>query len=241
MMMTEQLEERSFAVSECGRRSANQDAALIASIPGGRELVAVADGMGGHSGGEIASARALEALLAGIADGRDLINAVRLANSAVFTEANNRPELNGMGTTLVALLRAGSHYFVANVGDSRAYRVDARSVRQLTEDHSFLAEALKSGVPVEDAEKSPWRNAVTRSVGTDSDVEVDCFGPFDAQEEHTVLLCSDGLYRALSEQDLSEIVEPSRSLSESANALAARAFERGSDDNITVALVRFGR
>ena len=239
--MAVQLEERSFAVSECGRRSANQDAVLVAALPGGQELIAVADGMGGHSGGEIASARALEVLRTEVAAGRDLPGAVRMANSAVFTEAHAKPEYLGMGTTLVALLRQGSQYFVANVGDSRAYRLDEQGVRQLTEDHSFLAEALKSGVAAEDAEKSPWRNAVTRSVGTASDVEVDCFGPFDAAESHTVLLCSDGLYRTLSEQDLAELAEPTRSLSESAKALAARAFERGSDDNITVALVRFGR
>jgi protein phosphatase len=236
-----QLEERSFAVSECGRRSANQDAVLVAALPGGQELIAVADGMGGHSGGEIASARALEVLRTEVAGGRDLLGAVRMANSAVFTEAHARPEYLGMGTTLVVLLREGAQYLVANVGDSRAYRLDGQGVRQLTEDHSFLAEALKSGVAVEDAEKSPWRNAVTRSVGTASEVEVDCFGPFDATESHTVLLCSDGLYRTLSEQDLAELAEPTRSLSESAKALAARAFDRGSDDNITVALVRFGR
>jgi PPM family protein phosphatase len=239
--MAAQLAERSSAVSECGRRSANQDSVLIAGLPGGHELIAVADGMGGHSGGEIASARALEVLRAQIAAGSGLTEAVRVANSAVFTEAHANPEYLGMGTTLVALLRSGGQYLVANVGDSRAYRIDANGVRQLTEDHSFLAEALRSGVAVEDAEKSPWRNAVTRSVGTASEVEVDCFGPFDALEPHTVLLCSDGLYRTLSEHDLAEIAEPTISLSESAKALAARAFERGSDDNITVALVRFGR
>jgi PPM family protein phosphatase len=235
-----QLAERSFAVSECGRRSANQDAALIASLPDGQELIAVADGMGGHSAGEVASSRALEVLLSEVSAGCDLVEAVRLANSVVFNEANTRPEYLGMGTTLVALLRDGSRYHVANVGDSRAYRVDDRGVRQITLDHSFSAEALRSGMAAEEVEKSPWRNALTRSVGTASEIEVDCFGPFDAAEEHTVLLCSDGLYRTISEQDMVELSESARSLSEAAKVLATRAFERGSDDNITVALLRFG-
>ena len=99
--MALQLEERSFAVSECGRRSANQDAVLVVALPGGQELIAVADGMGGHSGGEIASARALEVLRSEVEAGRDLPGAVRMANAAVFTEAHARPEYLGMGTILV--------------------------------------------------------------------------------------------------------------------------------------------
>src|SRR5262245_43588758 len=233
------LNERSSAVSESGRRAVNQDAVLLDTLPHGLELAAVADGMGGHAGGEVASHHALSVLRAQVAAGRDLVEAVRKANSSVFEEAHAHPEYLGMGTTIVALLRDGSEYLIANVGDSRAYRIDGSGVRQLTQDHSYVAEAVRSGLSVVEAEKSPWRNAVTRSVGTASDVEVDCFGPFDANEPHTVLLCSDGLYRTLSETELASLAANSE-LADAAKSLVASAFHNGSDDNITAALLRFG-
>jgi PPM family protein phosphatase len=238
--METSLTERSSAVSDRGRRSANQDGVIITDLPGGQELIAVADGMGGHAGGAIASATALQVLTKELSSGCDLAQAVRLANAAIFHESHNQPEYLGMGTTLVALLRNGESYLVANVGDSRAYRLDPGGLRQITEDHSFLAEALRSGVAAAEAEKSPWRNAVTRSVGTEPEVEVDCFGPFSALEAHTVLLCSDGLYKTISDAVLAELAGNGQKPAEVAKALAEAAFERGSDDNITVALVRFG-
>ncbi len=235
------LTTRSAAVSITGRRSVNQDSVLIDALPHGLELIAVADGMGGHAGGEVASRHALDVLRSQVAAGRDMLEAVRLANTAVFQQAHTNPQYLGMGTTIVALLRNGPHYLVANVGDSRAYRIDSSGVRQLTQDHSFLAEALKSGVTLEEAEKSPWRNAVTRSVGTDAEVEVDCFGPFSVDDPHTVLLCSDGLYRTLPDTELMGLRGRDGDLGQVAKALVASAFEHGSDDNITAALVRFGR
>jgi protein phosphatase len=234
------LNERSSAVSESGRRAVNQDAVLLETLPHGLELAAVADGMGGHAGGEVASQHALKVLRAQVAAGRDLVDAVRKANTAVFQEAHDHPEYLGMGTTIVALLRDGAEYLIANVGDSRAYRIDGSGVQQLTQDHSYIAEAVRSGLSLEEAEKSPWRNAVTRSVGTASDVEVDCFGPFDANEPNTFLLCSDGLYRTLAEADLAYLAGPNSDLADAAKALVASAFQNGSDDNITAALVRFG-
>src|SRR5262245_48412244 len=126
------LIERSSAVSESGRRAVNQDAVLLETLPHGLELAVVADGMGGHAGGEVASQHALKVLRAQVAAGRDLVEAVRKANSAVFQEAHDHPEYLGMGTTIVALLRDGGQYLIANVGDSRAYRIDRSGVQQLT-------------------------------------------------------------------------------------------------------------
>ena len=234
------LVQRSAFLSEPGRRRVNQDAVLVAQLTGNAELIAVADGMGGHSGGEIASSCALQVLRDALADGQDLVSAVRMANTAVYQQANSNLDLQGMGTTLVALLRRENFYSLVNVGDSRAYRVDADGIRQLTEDHSFLAEAIRTGsLTLEEAENSPWRNAVTRAVGTDPELEIDCFGPFDAQEPHAVLLCSDGVYRALSDDDLSRIVL-TRPLREAVRAIVASAYEAGSEDNISVALALFG-
>ncbi len=224
-----------------GRRPVNQDAVVQATLADDHELIAVADGMGGHQAGEIASRRALEVLASALGAGSDLPSAVRAANSTVLQEAHAQPEYRGMGTTIVALVRQKSVYTLANVGDSRAYRVDAGGIRQLTEDHSFVAEAVRSGqLSLEEAEKSRWRNAVTRCVGTDPDLEVDCYGPFDAQEAHAVLLCTDGVYRALSAETLRSITLGAEDPETAVRAIAGAAFEAGSDDNISVALIGFG-
>lgn len=224
-----------------GRRRSNQDAVVVTKLSGGREVVAIADGMGGHSAGEVASARALETLVAELRGSDDLRAAVRAANAAVYAEGSRNPGWQGMGTTVVALLRTGNTYHIANVGDSRAYRIDAQAIAQLTDDHSFVAEALRGGaMSPEQAAVSPWRNALTRAVGTDAEVEVDLFGPFAVDEPHAVLLCSDGLYKPLPAESLHNYVLATEDVEAAVRALAALAFRRGSDDNITVAAVEFG-
>jgi PPM family protein phosphatase len=228
------------AVTGRGRRSVNQDAVMAVALPGGGELVAVADGMGGHSAGEVASRTALDALRASVEAGTGLDAAVAAANAAVYEEAGALPGREGMGTTLVAVLRRGSRYTVANVGDSRAYRIDESGIHQITSDHSFMAEAVGSGeLTVEEAGASRWRNAVTRAVGTDRAVDVDYHGPFDAGEPHTLLLCTDGLYRFVDDDVLLRTARGSEP-ADAARDLAAAAYAAGSDDNISVAIVRYG-
>ena len=224
-----------------GRRPSNEDAVLVEALIGDRDLVAVADGMGGHAGGEIASGKALQTLLNRLESSNDLAAAVKDANAALLAAAEENPEWRGMGTTLVALLRVGATYHVANVGDSRAYRLDESGISRITEDHSFTAEAVSSGRLSEDeAERSPWRNALTRAVGTDAEVEVDVFGPFELTPAHVVLLCTDGLYRVMSDSELDEEVRSRQDRLDSARDLVADALRRGSNDNISVALVEFG-
>jgi PPM family protein phosphatase len=231
---------RSASQSEAGRRPVNQDAVLIAALGDDRELVAVADGMGGHAAGEVASQRALEVLRAAVTQGDTLSAAVHAANAAVHQEAGAKVEREGMGTTLVALLRRGSSYELVNVGDSRAYRIDEAGVRQLTRDHSFVAEAAFSGqLSVEEAERSPWRNAVTRAIGTDALVEVDNFGPFEASTRHDVILCTDGVYRFVTADDLRRIVSAAAQPADAVRAIIDAALGAGSDDNLSVAIVRF--
>jgi PPM family protein phosphatase len=228
------------AVTGRGRRSVNQDAVMAVRLPCGGELVAVADGMGGHSAGEVASRIALEVLRTAVEAGNDLASAVVAANAAVYEEAASLPGREGMGTTLVAALRRGSRYIIANVGDSRAYRIDESGVHQLTTDHSFVAEAVGSGeLTAEEAGASRWRNAVTRAIGTDRTVEVDCHGPFGADEPHTLLLCTDGLYRFVDDDALVRAARASQP-GPAARDLAGAAFAAGSDDNISVAIVQYG-
>lgn len=227
--------------SHRGRRRSNQDAVVATELSRRRELVAVADGMGGQRAGEVASARALEVLVAELDAGTGLREAVQAANTAVHAEATDNPEHQGMGTTLVALLRDGNTYHVANVGDSRAYRVWADGIEQITADHSFVAEAVESGsMTLEQAAVSPWRNALTRAIGTDANLQVDVFGPFPADSPHVLLLCSDGLYKAVTEELIREYVLSTADVGAAAEALAALAFRRGSDDNISVAALEFG-
>jgi protein phosphatase len=233
---------RTAAYTHRGRRRSNQDAVIASRLTDGRELVALADGMGGQAAGEVASARALEVLVEELETGTSLEDAVRAANTAVHMEAHGSAEHEGMGTTLVALLRTGNTYRVANVGDSRAYRIADGAIEQITRDHSFVADALRSGTlsPAE-AEVSPWRHALTRAIGTDPAVEVDLFGPFDVGSAHAVLLCSDGLYKALPDGTIADFVWSSEDIEAAVRGLSALAFREGSDDNISAVGVEFGR
>src|SRR5690606_2407662 len=123
---------RTGCYTENGRRPVNQDAVLAVRLADGRELVAIADGMGGHSAGEVASRTALETVWTRLREGEDLRSAVAAANTAIHKAAAGNPAWTGMGTTLVAMLRTGNTYHIANVGDSRAYRVVGDRIEQVT-------------------------------------------------------------------------------------------------------------
>jgi serine/threonine protein phosphatase PrpC len=227
--------------TERGPRPSNQDAVVAATLPDGREVVAVADGMGGHAGGEVASATALATLLDALRAGSGLERACHAADAAVRAAAAGDPSLEGMGTTLVAVLRSGERYWVANVGDSRAYRVSADGIAQVTHDHSFAAEAIRSGqMSAEEAARSPWKNALTRALGTEGPLEVDVFGPFAADPPHALVLCSDGVHGALDGEAMRRCVLDAADPASAAERLSALALEAGSRDNVTVALRDFG-
>lgn len=225
--------------SIAGQRPYQEDSVLSLTLSDGRILMAVADGMGGHAAGEVASALALETLVEAVEGGQSLDKAFHLANKRVHTKANE-PGKQGMGTTMVAMLLDGDGYLVANVGDSRSYLLSESGIRRITEDHSFVAEALKRGQSEKEAMASQWKDALTRSIGTDAEVEVDLFGPFPVEGDTAVLLCSDGLYKTLSDSDLGDLFAQSGGPRGAAQALVSAAYERGSDDNISVAIAEFG-
>src|SRR5690606_29073330 len=145
MRLRESFSTRTATLTERGVRPVNQDAVLSARLPDGSEIIAVADGMGGQAAGEVASRLALGILETALRNGEPLDAAVQAANTAVFEEARVHADYAGMGTTIVAVHRYGDEYMVANVGDSRAYRIDDSGIRQLTLDHSFVAEARRAG------------------------------------------------------------------------------------------------
>lgn len=207
----------------------------------GRELVAVADGMGGHRAGEVASQRALETICDQLAAGTPLIEAVATANATVYAAGLENPAWIGMGTTLVAMLRTGDHYQIVNVGDSRAYRVTAAGIQQITADHSFRAEAMSSGqMSAEETLHSRWRNALTRAVGTEAEVDIDVFGPFSATDPHIIVLCSDGLHGSVADEELLRCLGEAEDPKDAAHRLVDEAYRHGSADNISAAVVVFG-
>jgi protein phosphatase len=232
-------EPRLAIESIAGQRPYQEDSACARKLSDGRLLLAVADGMGGHAAGEVASALALEALVASLEAGAELDAAFEAANRHVHEESAE-PGRHGMGTTLVAALVEDGEYFVANVGDSRGYVLVRDDIRQLTEDHSFVAEAMKRGQTHEQAMATPWRNALTRSIGPDRKVDVDVFGPFPLRRGSALLVCSDGLYKTLADEDIHGLFVRSDGTPGAARTLVAAALERGSDDNISVAIAEYG-
>lgn len=202
----------------------------------------VADGMGGHQAGEVASRGAVESAIEHYyADtGRDvptsLVRAVRAANQQIYEQAQTDPTKAGMGTTLVAAVIVGRRVYVANVGDSRAYLINQQGIVQITEDHSWVEEQVRAGMLTEEqAQKHPQRNLVTRALGSKPTVEVDLFeGEINTGDQ--LLLCSDGLTGRVPDPEISAIVQQ-HPTQEAARLLVAEANERGGNDNITVLIV----
>ncbi|MEX0935429.1 MAG: protein phosphatase 2C domain-containing protein [Gemmatimonadota bacterium] len=237
----DRLALRSSWYTDRGRRSVNQDAVVVKTLPDGRELAAVCDGLGSHAAGGAASHIAIDALVAGLSTGTSLEDAVAEANDAVLRAAHESPDREGMGTTLVAMVRKGGRYEIANVGDSRAYRIGASGLRQVTRDHSFVSEAVRDGrMSMEEANRSPWRNAVTRNLGADEEVEVDIYGGYDGTDPFVLVLCTDGVHGVLDEEEILRVFRRTPDVRDLARALGEDALINGGEDNVAVAAVRFG-
>ncbi len=198
--------------------------------------VAVADGMGGHAGGEVASATALDTAMT--VSGEPTMR-ILAANLAVVDAARQRPRLTGMGTTLtLALLDPDGDLDIGHVGDSRAYLLRDGTLQQLTRDHSYVADLIAAGkLTPEEAESHPYRSVLTRAVGLDPTVEVDSYGLI-LQFGDRILLCSDGLTSMVSDGPLSEILDRQGSPpAMTADALVTAANDAGGIDNITVVII----
>ena len=231
---------RSGAATDVGRvRSNNQDSHLVRD----GELFAVADGMGGHQGGEVASATALEILARAYdeASTATLVRAVRSANQAVFDKASADPDLKGMGTTLTALADVatpeGQKLAIVNVGDSRLYRFRRSGLEQLTEDHSLVASLFRQGrITEEEMENHPQRNILTRALGIDEAVAVDSW-EVEPVAGDRFLICSDGLFNEVEENRMVSTLSRFDEPTEAAQELVRLANEGGGRDNITAVVV----
>ncbi len=225
------------------RRSANEDCYALAPDLG---LYVVADGMGGHTAGRLASALASEGVVNALRQLGEsqaslterLRYCVAAANRYIFETAQAKPELAGMGTTLVALLAGPGRIALAHVGDSRAYLIRRGLIRRLTDDHSLVAELVRRREITESAARGhPHRHVLTRALGVRRVVEADLAELTPAADD-LVVLCSDGLTGHLHDEEIAEVVLRDSELATACARLIELANARGGEDNITVALVR---
>lgn len=219
-------------------RKANEDSVLCLQEEG---LFAVADGMGGHKGGQAASQGAVsvlkEALRGKKPASRQAEWAVQAANRRLFEMASQDEALEGMGTTLTLLWAAPGEMLLAHVGDSRGYLMRQGELRQVTQDHSLVAQMVKEGLITPDqAMHHPYRNVITRAVGTSHGVEVDV-AAFPRQKGDIWLLCSDGLHGQVAEEEIAQLLKANPP-EKAAQALLDAALKEGGRDNISLILLK---
>lgn len=245
------MELRAWGLSAVGvTRTHNED---YFEIDHRRNLYLVADGMGGHSHGEVASRTAVQAVRDFLedrlppADGAEsehrtglLRNAIQEAHEKVLCAIRQDGALTGMGTTLVALLMNRGTVAVAHVGDSRAYRLRDQRLELLTEDHTWVHEQVMAGfLSEEQARVHPLKNVVTRALGSDGEIKVDV-RELAVAEGDRYLLCSDGLTTMLRDAEIADALHRSESLEEVCRRLVQGARERGGFDDTTVIVVEAG-
>lgn len=232
--MTQQL---TFgAATHVGRvREANEDSKLHEP-----PLFAVADGMGGHLAGDVASQLAIETLSSGVlSDSEALVSAVRDANRKIFERAAEDPLLTGMGTTITALYAADSSVQIVHVGDSRAYLFREDELQRLTRDHTHVGRLVEEGrLSPEDADRHPQRSYLERALGVDPEVDVDV-QVLDTLPGDRLLLCSDGLYGMISEGSISAILGSEDDAQRTADRLCDAAVEAGGSDNVTAIVIDY--
>ena len=230
-------------------RQHNEDNGGIFKNSEGVRLAIVADGMGGHRAGDVASAMTIDLLKKGweVSTGIETANdaedwlkqQIFTVNQLLFEHAEANTECKGMGTTIVAAICTDKFATIANIGDSRCYLYNESGFKQVTEDHSLVNELVRSGqISKEDAENHPRKNVLLRALGTEMQVEMDIMTVI-FEENDLLLLCSDGLTNKVSELELEETVTNGQSLEEKANSLIDKANHYGGEDNITLVLVQF--
>jgi serine/threonine protein phosphatase PrpC len=229
-------------------RAENEDCVVTRSELG---LAVLADGMGGHQAGEVASRMAVDLIAAYLAQAglataqktadrsTDIADAIRKANAAIYEAAQTRPDYKGMGSTVVVVVFSGDKLCIGHVGDSRLYRLRAGTIEQLTKDHSVVQELVNRGLfTPEEARQSLAKNLVTRALGVDPTIEAETAAA-SVQPDDLYLLCSDGLTDVVTDEQITEILRrDGNDLDTAARLLIDRANEQGGPDNISVILVR---
>ncbi len=240
-----------FGLSDVGCiRELNEDCYCICGFGDNSErgFCILADGMGGHNAGEVASQNAVKLIAEEmnrlLESGEkeipgQLSRAVSAANTGVYTMASENPIHRGMGTTVVTAFIDDGTAYVANVGDSRAYAVRDDEIVQITTDHSVVSELVMRGtITKEEARLHPQRNIITRAVGTDKSVRTDIF-EYNYSPGDVMIICSDGLSTMLDDNRILEIIKSKKTSEDTVNSLIAAAKDEGGLDNITVICIRF--
>lgn len=239
------------SVTDIGKiRENNEDSYLELNIDNSDKkllLLVVADGMGGHNAGEIASRTVVNSIENYFKSQKEelkkdalksLKNSIEGANREVIKASSDNEELSGMGSTCTAMLILDNKTFLAHVGDSRAYLVRQKKITQLTKDHTLAEKMLDSGIMTEEeAKKSPHRNMLIKAVGISDEIEVETYEPFNTAPGDIYLLCSDGLTEYIDEEEICSILniyDPE----EACNLLVKIANKRGGKDNITVQIAK---
>jgi serine/threonine protein phosphatase PrpC len=243
------IDVRTVLRSHVGKvRHVNEDQAWSGRLLSGITAAIVADGMGGHRAGDVASGLAVDSLVQSLKAWEEtsstmevatqLREIIRKANTVVYDTAFMNEQYHNMGTTVVIALVDGSTGLIGHIGDSRAYRLRKGQLVQLTEDHTLVNELTKSGqLSPEEAAHHPRRNVLTRALGTDREVEVDV-QIIDWQNGDRLLLCSDGLSGLVEDSEmLATLQDPSSQLEQQAQRLIELALAAGGDDNVTVILI----
>ena len=235
------MSQRYVAKTDVGRqRSHNEDSVLATELQNGAVLLAVADGMGGHAAGDVASEVALKTFEEHLADASaDMIGdweehldaAVTAANEAILEEQD---EQSDMGTTLVAAVIDDGTAIVANVGDSRAYGLTQSDIEQISVDQSFVQELIEEGhIDEEEAEDHPQRNVISQALGRDEEIDTDFYQVSDVD---TVLLCSDGLTEEVDDSTIHKRAVTASTHEEAAIELISTANDNGGSDNVSVVI-----
>jgi serine/threonine protein phosphatase PrpC len=227
------------AFTDPGRKRRRNEDSFLVDPP----FFAVADGMGGAQAGEVASRLAAAAFREfheadELGPEQRLEAIIQEANRRIFERSQEDTGLSGMGTTITAALLGDDAIAIGHVGDSRAYLIRDEALEQLTQDHSLVADLIRSGrLTPEEAEEHPQRSVITRALGTDADVDVDTF-LVDAKPGDVFLICSDGLTSMVSEEEILKRLGEAEGLEQATKALIKAANKRGGEDNITVILFR---
>ncbi|MCA1059215.1 Stp1/IreP family PP2C-type Ser/Thr phosphatase [Rossellomorea aquimaris] len=230
-------------------RQLNEDSAGVFVNDHGDHLAVVADGMGGHRAGDVASELTISILKDlwentekfHTADEAEnwLKSTINEVNKEVYTYSQSNSECEGMGTTLVGAICTSLFATIVNIGDSRGYILNENGFHQLTEDHTLVNELVRSGeISKEDAEHHPRKNVILRAIGTEASITMD-IKTIMFEEEDVILLCSDGLSNKVSEKEMKDILMQDHSLDNKGESLVHLANEYGGEDNITVVIVEF--
>lgn len=232
-------------------RQHNEDSGGVILNLEGHRLAIVADGMGGHRAGDVASEMTLEELSKQWQQARGIKTAdtaekwlkenILKVNDLLFEHAKNNPDCDGMGTTIVTAICTEYFATVANIGDSRCYLLNESGFNQVTEDHSLVNELVRFGqITKEDAEHHPRKNVLLRALGTEEKVEMD-IKTIMFEDGDRLLLCSDGLSNKVSDKEMKEILANDEKLEQKAAKLISLANDYGGEDNITLAIVEFSK